>query len=141
MLTTEKIAAALVPGTHASTFGGNPVASAAAVRVLDIILEESFLPGVREKGLYFSDKLQGLADKYPLLATGVRGLGLILGMVLTEKGIEHGTDVVNTMFEKGYLMNFAGGAVLRFVPPLVVTEQEIDRFVAALDETLAGYMV
>jgi acetylornithine/N-succinyldiaminopimelate aminotransferase len=138
MLTTEKIAAALVPGTHASTFGGNPVASAAAVSVLNIMLEENFLPGVQEKGLYFTGKLQALANKYPSFATGVRGLGLILGLVLTEKGIEHGTDVVNTMFEKGYLMNFAGGAVLRFVPPLVITEQEIDRFVVALDETLAG---
>lgn len=141
MLTTEKIAAALVPGTHASTFGGNPVASAAAVTVMKIMLQDDFLPGVREKGVYFSGKLQGLADKYPSLATGVRGLGLILGLVLTDKGIEHGTDVVNTMFEKGYLMNFAGGAVLRFVPPLVVTEQEIDRFVVALDETLAGVTV
>ncbi|WP_163335980.1 aspartate aminotransferase family protein [Desulfopila sp. IMCC35008] len=141
MLTTEKIAAALVPGTHASTFGGNPVASAAAVSVMKIMLEDDFLPGVREKGRYFGDKLQGLADKYPSVATGVRGLGLILGLVLTEAGIEHGTGVVNTMFEKGYLMNFAGGTVLRFVPPLVVTELEIDRFVAALDETLAGLPV
>lgn len=137
MLTTEKIAAAFTPGTHASTFGGNPVASAAAVSVLRIMLEEGFLDSVQEKGGYFTEKLEGLAGKYPGIATGVRGKGLILGLVLSERGVQSGTEIVNAMFEKGFLINFAGGAVLRFVPPLIVTNEEIDRLIAALDETLA----
>lgn len=139
MLTTEKIAAALVPGTHASTFGGNPVASAAAVAVLGKMLEEPFLPGVIERGDYFRAQLQKLAEEYPGLATGVRGMGLILGLTLTEQGVEHGTAMVNAMFEKGYLINFAGGAVLRFVPPLIVEKSEIDQLIAALDEMFAGF--
>ena len=138
MLTTEKLAAALVPGTHASTFGGNPVASAAAVAVLGEMLAEGFLPGVVKRGNYFREKLAGLAGKYPQLATGVRGMGMILGLVLTDKGIENGTLIVNDLFAKGFLINFAGGTALRFVPPLIISTGEIDKLVAALDDSLAG---
>ena len=137
MVTRTDIAASFVPGTHASTFGGNPVASAAGVTTLKIILEEGFLAGVLEKGLYFRKLLAGLAEKFPGLLTTSRGMGLIVAAVLTEKGISHGTDIVNAMFARGYLMNFAGNSVLRFVPPLIVTKAEIDDFVAVLTEVLA----
>jgi acetylornithine aminotransferase/acetylornithine/N-succinyldiaminopimelate aminotransferase len=138
MVTRTDIAASFVPGTHASTFGGNPVASAAGVTTLKIILEEGFLTGVFEKGLYFRELLSGLAEKFPNLLTASRGMGLIVAGVLTEKGISHGTDIVNAMFARGYLMNFAGNSVLRFVPPLIVTKAEIDDFVAVLAEVLAA---
>ncbi|TKB11786.1 aspartate aminotransferase family protein [Desulforhopalus sp. IMCC35007] len=138
MVTRTDIAASFVPGTHASTFGGNPVASAAGVTTLKIILEEGFLAGVLEKGLYFRELLAGLAEKFPNLLTTSRGMGLIVAAVLTEKGISHGTDIVNAMFARGYLMNFAGNSVLRFVPPLIVTKAEIDDFVAVLTEVLAA---
>jgi len=139
MLTTSKIAESFVPGTHASTFGGNPVVSAAAVATLKVMLEEGFLESVRAQSRYFSGELQNLADRYPTLLSGVRGLGLILGGVLTEAGIAVGTDIVNRMFEKGFLMNFAGNLVLRFVPPLIVTKEEIDSLITALGEVLAEY--
>ena len=139
MLTSEKLAAALIPGTHASTFGGNPVASAAAVAVLKVMLADGFLDQVQEKGRYFRQKLDGLAKKYPQLAASSRGLGLINGLVLTEAGAKVGTDIVNRMFARGCLINFAGGAALRFVPPLVVTIEEIDRCLALLDQTLAEF--
>jgi acetylornithine aminotransferase/acetylornithine/N-succinyldiaminopimelate aminotransferase len=139
MLTTSEIAASFSPGTHASTFGGNPVASAAAVATLNVMLEEDFFEGVRAKSDYFREELKKLADTYPALLSGVRGLGLILGAVLTEEGIAVGTDIVNKMFEKGFLMNFAGNLVLRFVPPLIVTEDEIDTLVTALGEVLAEF--
>lgn len=139
MLTTSEIAASFSPGTHASTFGGNPVASAAAVATLNVMLEENFFEGVRTKSDYFRQQLEKLADTYPALLSGVRGLGLILGAVLTEEGIAVGTDIVNKMFEKGFLMNFAGNLVLRFVPPLIVTEDEIDTLVTALGEVLAEF--
>jgi len=100
MLTTSEIAASFVPGTHASTFGGNPVTSAAAVATLNVMLEENFFEGVRAQSKYLREELQKLADRYPALLSGVRGLGLILGAVLTEAGIAVGTDIVNKMFEK-----------------------------------------
>ncbi len=139
MLTTSEIAASFIPGTHASTFGGNPVASAAAVATLNVMLEEGFLENVRAQSTYFTEELQKLADRYPALLSGVRGLGLILGAVLTEAGVAVGADIVNRMFEKGFLMNFAGNLVLRFVPPLIVTKEEIDTLITALAEVLADF--
>jgi acetylornithine aminotransferase/acetylornithine/N-succinyldiaminopimelate aminotransferase len=136
MLTTEIIAASLVVGTHASTFGGNPVAAAAAVEVLKIMLADGFLASVRETSRYFVDQLQAVAERYPQLATGVRGRGLLLGLVLTDKGVEHGLDIVQQMFAEGALINFAGNKVLRFVPPLIVTPAEIDQLIDKLCRVL-----
>ncbi len=132
MLTTEKIAASLTVGTHASTFGGNPVAAAAAVEVLKIMLAEGFLAAVQDKSRYFIAKLEAVAQRYPHLATGVRGRGLLLGLVLTERGVEQGLPIVQQMFEQGALINFAGNTVLRFVPPLIVSTEEIDQLVDRL---------
>ncbi|WP_310599956.1 aspartate aminotransferase family protein [Desulfobulbus sp.] len=132
MLTTESIAASLTVGTHASTFGGNPVATAAAVEVLTLMLADGFMASVREKSAYFVDKLQGVATRYPQWATGVRGRGLLLGLMLTDKGIERGADIVQRMFEEGALINFAGNRVLRFVPPLIVGTAEIDALIDKL---------
>lgn len=126
MLTSEKIATSLSVGSHASTFGGNPVAAAAAVEVLKIMLGDGFLTSVQERSRYFVAKLQEVADRYPHLATGVRGRGLLLGLVLTERGIELGMEMVQQMFTQGVLINFAGNRVLRFVPPLIVSNEEID---------------
>jgi acetylornithine aminotransferase/acetylornithine/N-succinyldiaminopimelate aminotransferase len=132
MLTTEKIAASLVVGTHASTFGGNPVAAAAAVEVLKIMLADGFLASVQKKSRYFIGRLQEVAARYPQWATGVRGRGLLLGLLLTEKGVAQGMEIVEQMFAQGALINFAGNRVLRFVPPLIVSEAEIDALVAKL---------
>jgi acetylornithine aminotransferase/acetylornithine/N-succinyldiaminopimelate aminotransferase len=137
MLTTESIAASLVAGSHASTFGGNPVAAAAAVEVLRIMLAEGFLAGVQARSRHFLGRLEELAARHPALATGARGRGLLLGLVLTERGVELGLTMVQRMFEAGALINFAGNAVLRFVPPLIVTEAEIDQLVDRLDRVLA----
>ena len=136
MLTTERIAASLTVGTHASTFGGNPVAAAAAVEVLSIMLADGFMASVREKSAYFVGKLEAVARRYPHLATGVRGRGLLLGLVLTDKGIEHGPDIVQQMFTEGALINFAGNRVLRFVPPLIVDTAEIDQLIDILCRVL-----
>ena len=138
MLTTEPIAASLTVGSHASTFGGNPVAAAAAVEVLRIMLAEGFLAGVRERSRYFLGRLEELAGRHPALAAGARGRGLLLGLVLTERGVELGATILQRMFEEGALINFAGNAVLRFVPPLIVTEAEIDLLVDRLDRVLAA---
>jgi acetylornithine/N-succinyldiaminopimelate aminotransferase len=137
MLTTETIGAAFTPGTHASTFGGNPVAAAAGVATVKIMLAEGFLSEVQAKGDYLAGKLNMLAERYPQLAVGSRGAGLLQGLVLTPAGVEQGAAIVGRLFERGILINFAGNAVLRFIPPLIVTREEIDTVIAALDEVLA----
>lgn len=138
MFARETVAASFSPGDHASTFGGNPVACAAAVVVIRTLLAKGFLQEVTRKGLYLSGKLQELVDEFPKLCCDVRGLGLIQGLVLTEKGIIQGPGIVKQLFENGVLANFAGGVALRFLPPLVVTENEIDIMVHRLREVLAS---
>ncbi|MGW8192892.1 MAG: acetylornithine/succinylornithine family transaminase [Desulforhopalus sp.] len=137
MMTTAAIGASFVPGTHASTFGGNPVAAAAAVATLNIMLADGFLPEVRRKGDYFRAGLEKLSGRFPGILSAARGMGLLVGAVLTEKGVAHGTEIVNKMYERGFLINFAGNVVLRFVPPLIVEDGEIDRLLAALSAVLA----
>lgn len=136
MLTRKEIAASLVPGTHGTTFGGNPVAAAGAVATLKIMLEEGFLAEVKEKGDYLQKGLEDLAARFPLLASGARGMGLIRGLVLTEKGVEQGGAIVKTLFDRGVLINFAGNTALRFLPPLIITRAEIDQLLNALGEVL-----
>ncbi|KPK27850.1 MAG: acetylornithine aminotransferase [Desulfobacterales bacterium SG8_35_2] len=136
MLTTDKIAESFTVGSHASTFGGNPVAAAAAVATMKVMLADGFFAEVRSKGEYLAEKLSGLAAKYPKYASGQRGLGLIQGLVLTQAGIEQGQAIVQKLFERGILINFAGNAVLRFIPPLVVSRDEIDILIAAVDQVL-----
>jgi len=137
MLAREKIAAALTPGSHASTFGGNPVVCAAANAALDVILADGFLASVRKKGEYFRAGLNKLAARFPAKIATARGMGLILGLVFTEEGAAKGGEVVTKMMERGFLINFTAGIALRFVPPLIVSEAEIDRLLAALGEVFA----
>lgn len=139
MLTTERIAASFVPGTHASTFGGNPVVAAAAITTLKTLLQDGFLAGVRSRGEYLQTALQRLAARFPDLLAGVRGRGMIWGLVLTEKGNSLGGEIVKKMFERGFLFNYAGNVALRFVPPLIVSESEIDRFMMALASLFEEY--
>ena len=136
MVTTKRIAAAFIPGSHASTFGGNPVASAAAVATMKAMLADGFLAEVRAKGQYLHEQLQDVASRFPALATEVRGLGLIQGLVLTEAGVEKGGAIVTRMFENGCLINFAGNVALRFLPPLIVSREEIDQMIQLLAEVL-----
>lgn len=137
MVTSKELAASLVPGTHASTFGGNPVAAAAGIATLSIMLEDGFLAGVQSRGQYLHDRLEELVERFPQWCAGARGAGLLRALVLTNKGVEHGADFVNSMFTRGFLINFAGGVALRFAPPLIVTEAEIDRLIEALAEVFA----
>lgn len=136
MVTRQEIAAAFTPGTHASTFGGNPVASAAAVATMKVMLADGFLDDVRAKGVYLHEKLEKIVTRFPQLVTEVRGLGLIQGLVLTENGVAKGATIVTRMFEKGCLINFAGNVALRFLPPLIVSREEIDQMIETLTEVL-----
>ncbi|MBC8208197.1 MAG: aspartate aminotransferase family protein [Desulfobulbaceae bacterium] len=136
MLATKEIATAFTPGTHGTTFGGNPVAAAAAVTTMKIMLDDGFLPLVQSKTRYLEAQLEELVSRFPKLLTGVRGLGMIQGLVLSEAGVAVGGAIVKRMFEQGCLINFAGNAVLRFLPPLIVEESDIDEFAAILSQVL-----
>jgi acetylornithine/N-succinyldiaminopimelate aminotransferase len=139
MLTTDTLAARFVPGTHASTFGGNPVVAAAAVATLKVMLADGFMAGVMDKGDYLAGKLQDLTGRFPDFISGVRGRGLLRGLVLSTAGAERGNDIVNAMFDRGYLINFAGNAALRFAPPLIVSHDEIDELSGALTAVLGEF--
>ncbi|MFC1524254.1 aspartate aminotransferase family protein [Thermodesulfobacteriota bacterium] len=139
VLATDEVAGAFDPGSHASTFGGNPIACAAGVATLQALLAEGFLEKIQAKGAYLRDKLISLVKKYPAVAEDVRGAGLIQGLALTREAIPHGPAIVNRLFQEGVILNFAGNTVLRFVPPLVVTQTEIDTVITKLDPILREY--
>ncbi len=132
LLTTEELATSLGPGTHGSTFGGNPLVCAAALAAMQTINEETLLDNCRSMGAYLTEKLEQLKGKYSFIKE-IRGLGLIIGV---ELDIEGGPLVVKAM-ERGLLMNCTVGNVLRFVPPLIVNRVEIDEAMTILDEVLA----
>jgi len=129
MLTTNHVAEAFTPGSHASTFGGTPLVTAVACEVLKRISDPTFLERVLTVGAYFKERLQALQAKHPRLVHEVRGRGLIVGMELKVPG----KDVVRRCQELGFLINCTVDTVLRFVPPLIVSEAEIERLIRALD--------
>lgn len=133
MLAKDHVAAAFNPGDHASTFGGNPLAAHAACAVADIIFDEAFLAEVREKGEYFAKRLAECVDGQKVLE--VRGRGLMLGLLLADD-YKPG-DFVSAAAEAGLLICTAGKQVLRFVPPLVITKDEIDQVIDILKKVLA----
>ncbi len=124
LLVTEEVAQGFVPGTHASTFGGGPVVTAAALAVLDILAQPEFLHEVTAKGEYFRDGLRQLQARHSFIKE-VRGLGLIIGVEIDGDGV----PLVDACREKGALINCTQGNVLRFLPPLIVSREEIDRVV------------
>ena len=136
-IVTDKVAAAFKPGDHGTTFGGNPLACAAANVVLDTVPKDEFLKNIQAVGKYFKDKLQELAKKYPNFIVDVRGEGLILGAELA--GAEHGRDIVNDCLAKGLIINCTAGKVLRFIPPLIITTAQIDEAFAVMDEVIGKY--
>ncbi len=131
MLTTDKVAAAFVPGSHASTFGGNPLAMAAACAVVETLLQEGILENCRAMGAYFLDQLAGLMRKYSAIKA-IRGRGLMVAMELHGPGEE----IVLKCLKKGLLINCTNGNILRFVPPLIISAGDIDQAVGILDEVM-----
>jgi acetylornithine/N-succinyldiaminopimelate aminotransferase len=131
LLATNEVAQAFQPGTHAATFGGNPLVTAVARTVLSIILDKGFLPRVRKMGAYFQDQLQGLKKEFPQVQD-VRGRGLLLGMALDRPG----KPIVDACLEKGFLINCTQDTILRFAPPLIVEKEEIDALITVLRDLL-----
>jgi acetylornithine/N-succinyldiaminopimelate aminotransferase len=132
MLCREEVASGFAPGDHASTFGGNPVACAAAFAVMEGLLQEGFLDDVASRGAYFLEKLELLKERFPDAVHQIRGKGMILGMELRSLGRE----VQQRCQEKGLLINCIGEKILRFLPPLNVRKEEIDSALDILQDAM-----
>lgn len=134
LLATEEVAKSFTPGTHAATFGGNPLATAAGVAALRVTLEDGILESCRRASAHFMKRLEGLKKKYPFIKE-IRGKGLMIGIELDREG----KGAVAECLKKGFLINCTHDTVLRCIPPLIVTFAEIDRLVQALDEIFATW--
>lgn len=132
LMGTDRVMQTFVPGTHAATFGGNPLACAAALASLNVVSKKPFLKQARESGDYFLKQLQALAKQHAVVKD-VRGLGLMLAMELKVPG----APVLNDCMERGILINCVQNTVLRFLPPLIITRKEIDTVIRALSENLS----
>jgi acetylornithine aminotransferase len=131
MLAKDSVASAFGPGAHASTFGGTPLVSAAAREVLNTLFEEKIIEHCREIGAYFKDRLEWLKQRHAIIKE-VRGYGLLLGLQLESEG----ATFVEKCMQEGFLINCIQDSILRFVPPLIITQKEIDSLVEYLDGIL-----
>lgn len=134
-MATDKVANAFHAGDHGSTFGGNPLACAAACVVLDALIDGNLMENAKEIGAYLQSKFEAYKAKYPNLIKEVRGRGLILGMELTRPGRE----IANECLDYGAIINCTAGNVLRFVPPLNITKAHVDELISVLDKVLPKY--
>jgi acetylornithine/N-succinyldiaminopimelate aminotransferase len=134
-LATEKVAAAMTPGSHGSTFGGNPLAMAVGNAVLDVLLADGFLAHVEAMGALLQKRLAALIAKYPKLFEELRGKGLMLGLKCRVPN----ADLQNRLREAGLLTVGAGDNVLRLLPPLIVEERQIDEALAILDKVAKAW--
>jgi acetylornithine/N-succinyldiaminopimelate aminotransferase len=132
LLATQEVAASFTPGSHASTFGGSPVASAAALAVLSILLEDGLLEDMKPVARRLSEGLEEIGKEFPQVVE-VRGRGFMLGMELSEPG----TPIVHACMKRGLLVNCTMERVLRFVPPLILSIEEVDEALGILREAFA----
>jgi acetylornithine/N-succinyldiaminopimelate aminotransferase len=132
MMARPEVAKCFVPGTHASTFGGNPLACAAGIAVIEAIESDKLIDNAVKMGDYTRQKFQILKEKHPII-DHIRGKGLMLGIQLTMPG----APVVSRCLEKGLRVNCTQETVLRFMPSMTVTQQEIDRAIDILDQAFS----
>ena len=135
MLASDKVASAFVPGSHASTFGGNPLVCTAAIATIETLLEDGFLlDQCKRMGEYLRKELKNLQKEFPSVIIDVRGKGLLVGMELTRDC----STIVKSCMEKGLLLNCTAGNVLRFTPALIVQEKDIDHMLDILGNVLSS---
>jgi acetylornithine/N-succinyldiaminopimelate aminotransferase len=133
-LATAEAASGMTPGSHGSTFGGNPLAVAAANAVLDVMLKPGFFDHVQKMSLLLKQKLASVIDRHPEVVSEVRGEGLLIGI----KAVVPSADLVTALRNEKLLTVGAGDNVVRFLPPLIVTEAEIEDSVARLERACAA---
>lgn len=135
MLATEDAAIGFDFGSHATTFGGTPLASAVALEVVTIISRETFLEQVRQKGHYFKAELEKLREKHSSVVD-IRGEGLLIGLEIRVEKEKDAAFFVKELMKKGFIINGIQDKILRFAPPLIIEKKEIDRLISALDSLL-----
>ena len=133
-LATRRAASGMTPGSHGSTFGGNPLAMAVGNAVLDVILAPGFLDAVKKKGLVLKQKLAGVVDRHPAAVTQIRGEGLMLGL----KCLVPNSEVAAALLDAHVLTVPAGDNVVRILPPLIVSDQDIQDGVEKIDAALGA---
>jgi acetylornithine aminotransferase len=131
LVINERTSKSFVPGTHASTFGGNPLAMAAGIAAFEELSKPELLNHVKELGAYLVERLQDMAKRHPVIRD-VRGRGLIVGAELAVPG----GDVVKAAMAKGVLLNCARERVIRFLPPVTVTREQLDEALSVLEAVL-----
>jgi len=134
MLAREQVADAFGPGAHATTFGGTPLVTAAALKVCQTLVEEGVIERGAKAGAYFKEKLLGLKQRHKVILD-FRGLGLLIGIQLAING----ESLVKQCLERGFLINCIQENILRFVPPLIIKRREIDNLIDCLDELLQNF--
>jgi acetylornithine/N-succinyldiaminopimelate aminotransferase len=132
-LATSEAAKGMTAGTHGSTFGGNPLAMSVANAVLDVVLEPGFLDRVRQTGLLFKQRLAEIKDRHPAVIAEVRGEGLLIGL----RALVPAAAVVDALRAEKMIAVSAGDNVVRLLPPLIISEQEIAEGIARLDRACA----
>ncbi|MCX7965858.1 MAG: aspartate aminotransferase family protein [Syntrophorhabdaceae bacterium] len=123
MIAKEHVMDAFVPGTHASTFGGNPLAMSAVLATINTLIDDGVIKNCEKMGMYLREGLKRLKEKFSII-TDIRGLGLIIGMELSINGDE----ILKEFMKEGIIINCTKGNILRLLPPLIITEEEIDLF-------------
>jgi acetylornithine/N-succinyldiaminopimelate aminotransferase len=136
ILATEDAAKGMTPGTHGSTFGGNPLAMSVASAVIDIVTEPGFLDAVQAKSLRLKQGLASLKDRFPLVVEDVRGAGLLTGLKL--KAAVTPAQVVKVAITEKLLLVAAGDNTVRVIPPLTVLDEEIADAIERLTKSLAS---
>ena len=134
-LATTKAAAVMTPGTHGSTFGGNPLAMAVANAVLDVVLADGFMENVISTGKSLYEAMSALTVKYPNLFTEARGVGMHLGLRCNDSVVNN--DLVIRVLENGLLVVPAGDNVIRMIPPMTITEEHVSEAISVMETTCA----
>ena len=135
-LATDKVASAMQPSDHGSTFGGNQIATAAACYMLSKVATDEMMQNIREKGVYFKNKLEALCAEMPEKALEARGKGLLLGLKLADS--IPAKSIVSKLLDSGFVCCTAGQNCLRFLPPYIIEESHIDALTRALTDILRG---
>ena len=135
VLVNRKVASCMKPGTHGSTFGGNPLAMSVGNAVLDVLFKKGFLSNVKKNGQYFQMELKKLKDKYPKIIKEVRGQGLLIGLALYKDQ----TNFIMKLLQKKLLTVRASENVVRLLPPLNVTKKEINLAIKILNNVCENY--
>ncbi len=130
----------LVPGTHASTYGGNPLACAAGLAVAQYMSDHDLLTNANERGEQLSEGLGKLAEKYPAVLADTRGWGLLKGIKINDDAGVTAGELVGDAMDEGLLLVAAGPSVVRFVPPLIVTKEEIDQALSIFEKAILKHV-